>query len=87
MSKTMGEGDRGRANAIFSMLIQFTLLLSFVFMVPMLVLKAFLTKPEGLGVRGHAPVAPGGVSRRLRGRTGSTNKTGPANAEPDVCGA
>ena len=36
VSKTMGEGDRYRADVIFSMLIRFTLVLSFVFMIPLL---------------------------------------------------
>ena len=37
VSKTMGEGNRFRADAIFSMLIRFTLILSAVFMIPLLV--------------------------------------------------
>lgn len=36
VSKTMGEGDYYRADVIFSMLIRFTLVLAFVFMVPLL---------------------------------------------------
>ena len=36
VSKTMGEGDYYRADVIFSMLIRFTLVLSFVFMIPLL---------------------------------------------------
>ena len=36
VSKTMGEGDYYRASAIFSMLIRFTLILSLVFMIPLL---------------------------------------------------
>ncbi len=36
VSKTMGEGDYYRASAIFSMLLRFTLILSVVFMIPLL---------------------------------------------------
>ena len=36
VSKTMGEGDYGRANRMFTMLIRFTVVLSLVFMVPLL---------------------------------------------------
>ena len=36
VSKTMGEGDHYRADVIFSMLIRFTLVLSFLFMIPLL---------------------------------------------------
>jgi putative MATE family efflux protein len=36
VSKTMGEGDHYRADVIFSMLIRFTIILSFVFMIPLL---------------------------------------------------
>jgi len=36
VSKTMGEGDYYRADVIFSMLIRFTIILSFVFMIPLL---------------------------------------------------
>ena len=36
VSKTMGEGDYYRASAIFSMLLRFTLILSLVFMIPLL---------------------------------------------------
>ena len=38
VSKTMGEGDMERADRIFTMLIQFTVVLSVVFMVPLLLL-------------------------------------------------
>ena len=54
VSKTMGEGDRAGANGIFSMLIQFTLILSFVFMVPLLAFMeplARLLGAEGETVR------------------------------------
>ena len=36
VSKTMGEGDYYRADVIFSMLVRFTLVLAFVFMIPLL---------------------------------------------------
>ena len=47
VSKTMGEGDGHRANLIFSMLIRFTLLLSFVFMVPLLIFMEPLARLLG----------------------------------------
>ncbi|MBR5661705.1 MAG: MATE family efflux transporter [Bacteroidales bacterium] len=54
VSKTMGEGDRDRAEAIFSMLVRFTVILSLVFMVPLLVFMeplARLLGAEGETVR------------------------------------
>ena len=47
VSKTMGEGDPDRADAIFSMLIRFTLLLSFVSMVPLLLFMEPLARLLG----------------------------------------
>jgi len=47
VSKTLGEGDRQRANEIFGMLIRFTLLLSVVFMVPLIVLMEPLARLLG----------------------------------------
>ena len=47
VSKTMGEGDRQRADAIFSMLIRFTVILSLVFMVPLLVFMEPLARLLG----------------------------------------
>lgn len=47
ISKTMGEGDSERANAIFSMLVRFTLVLSLVFMVPLLVFMEPLARLLG----------------------------------------
>ena len=47
VSKTMGEGDLQRADAIFSMLIRFTLLLSLIFMVPLLVFMEPLARLLG----------------------------------------
>ena len=47
VSKTMGEGNRFRADAIFSMLIRFTLILSLVFMVPLLVFMEPLARLLG----------------------------------------
>ena len=54
VSKTMGEGDRDRAEAIFSMLVRFTVILSLVFMVPLLAFMeplARLLGAEGETVR------------------------------------
>lgn len=54
VSKTMGEGDMDRAEAIFSMLVRFTVILSLVFMVPLLVFMeplARLLGAEGETVR------------------------------------
>ena len=54
VSKTMGEGDRDRAEAVFSMLIRFTVILSLVFMVPLLAFMeplARLLGAEGETVR------------------------------------
>ncbi len=54
VSKTMGEGDPARASAVFSMLIRFTVILSLVFMVPLLVFMeplARLLGAEGETVR------------------------------------
>ena len=47
VSKTMGEGNRFRADAIFSMLIRFTLILSAVFMIPLLVFMEPLARLLG----------------------------------------
>ena len=47
VSKTMGEGNRFRADVIFSMLIRFTLILSLVFMVPLLVFMEPLARLLG----------------------------------------
>ena len=47
VSKTMGEGDPCRADAIFSMLIRFTLVLSLVFMVPLLLFMEPLARLLG----------------------------------------
>ena len=47
VSKTMGEGDRLRADVIFSMLIRFTVILSLVFMVPLLVFMEPLARLLG----------------------------------------
>ena len=47
VSKTMGEGDGDRANAIFSMLVRFTILLSLVFMIPLLVFMEPLARLLG----------------------------------------
>ena len=47
VSKTMGEGDYYRADVIFSMLIRFTLVLSVVFMVPLLVFMEPLARLLG----------------------------------------
>ncbi len=54
VSKTMGEGDPARAGAVFSMLVRFTVILSLVFMVPLLVFMeplARLLRAEGETVR------------------------------------
>ena len=54
VSKTMGEGDPARAGAVFSMLVHFTVILSLVFMVPLLVFMeplARLLGAEGETVR------------------------------------
>ena len=54
VSKTMGEGDPARAGAVFSMLVRFTVILSLVFMVPLLVFMeplARLLGAEGETVR------------------------------------
>ena len=47
VSQTMGQGDCYRADVIFSMLIRFTIVLSLVFMVPMLVLMEPLARLLG----------------------------------------
>ena len=47
VSKTMGEGDYYRADVIFSMLIRFTIVLSLVFMIPLLVFMEPLTRLLG----------------------------------------
>lgn len=47
VSKTMGEGDRNRASVIFSMLVKFIVILSVVFMVPMLLLMEPLARLLG----------------------------------------
>ena len=47
VSKTMGEGDYHRADAIFSMLIRFTVVLSLVFMVPLLLFMEPLARLLG----------------------------------------
>ena len=47
VSKTMGEGDYYRASRIFTMLIKFTILLSLVFMVPLLVFMEPLARLLG----------------------------------------
>lgn len=47
VAKIMGEGDRDRANRIFSMLIQFTLLLAALFMVPLYLLMEPLARLLG----------------------------------------
>ena len=47
VSKTMGEGDRERASVIFSMLVKFVVVLSLVFMVPMLLLMEPLARLLG----------------------------------------
>ena len=47
VSKTMGEGDYDRADAVFSMLIRFTVILSLVFMVPLLVFMEPLARLLG----------------------------------------
>ncbi len=54
VSKTMGEGDPARAGAVFSMLVRFTVILSLVFMVPLLAFMeplARLLGAEGETVR------------------------------------
>ena len=54
VSKTMGEGDPARAGSVFSMLVRFTVILSLVFMVPLLVFMeplARLLGAEGETVR------------------------------------
>lgn len=47
VSKIMGEGNRFRADAVFSMLIRFTVILSLVFMVPLLVFMEPLARLLG----------------------------------------
>ena len=47
VSKIMGEGDRERASVVFSMLIKFVIVLSLVFMVPMLILMEPLARLLG----------------------------------------
>ena len=47
IGKTMGEGDRERASVIFSMLVKFVIVLSVVFMVPMLLLMEPLARLLG----------------------------------------
>ena len=47
VSKTMGEGDYYRADVIFSMLIRFTIVLSLVFMIPLLVFMEPLARLLG----------------------------------------
>ena len=47
VSKTMGEGDPERADAVFSMLIRFTVILSLVFMVPLLLFMEPLARLLG----------------------------------------
>ncbi|MBP5505268.1 MAG: MATE family efflux transporter [Bacteroidales bacterium] len=47
IGKTMGEGDREQASEIFSMLIKFIIVLSVVFMVPMLLLMEPLARALG----------------------------------------
>ena len=47
VSKTMGEGDYYRASQIFTMLVKFTILLSLVFMVPLLVFMEPLARLLG----------------------------------------
>ena len=47
IGKTLGEGDRERASEIFSMLVRFIVLLSLVFMAPMLLLMAPLARLLG----------------------------------------
>ena len=47
VGKTMGEGDRERASVIFSMLVKFVILLSLVFMIPMLLLMEPLARLLG----------------------------------------
>ena len=47
VSKIMGEGDRERASLVFSMLIKFVIVLSLVFMVPMLLLMEPLARLLG----------------------------------------
>ena len=47
VAKTMGEGDRDRAHRIFSMLIQFTLVLAALFMVPLYLLMEPLARMLG----------------------------------------
>ena len=47
VSKTMGEGDDYRADVIFSMLIRFTIVLSLVFMIPLLVFMEPLARLLG----------------------------------------
>jgi Na+-driven multidrug efflux pump len=47
VGKTMGEGDRERASVIFSMLVKFVIVLSVVFMVPMLLLMEPLARLLG----------------------------------------
>ncbi len=47
VSKTMGEGDPARAGAVFSMLVRFTVILSLVFMVPLLVFMEPLARQLG----------------------------------------
>ena len=47
VSKTIGEGDRDRAEAIFSMLVRFTIILSLIFMVPLLVFMEPLARMLG----------------------------------------
>lgn len=47
VSKIMGEGDRERASLVFSMLIKFVIVLSLIFMVPMLILMEPLARLLG----------------------------------------
>ena len=47
VSKMMGEGDPARAGAVFSMLVRFTVILSLVFMVPLLVFMEPLARQLG----------------------------------------
>ena len=47
VGKIMGEGDRDRASAVFSMLVKFVVVLSVVFMVPMLLLMEPLARLLG----------------------------------------
>ena len=62
VSKTMGEGDYYRASAIFSMLIRFTLILSLVFMIPLLVFMEPLARILGAeGETAHLCVVYGSI--------------------------